>query len=382
MAIPALLAALARGAAGAGSSGVAAQAQAAAQARKMAEMSARAAKAGNAPDAAKRAAKADEAKAVAAERARDKTSRLANSINQYEQTANNAIAQTFFLKGAISGLSSKLVGSLTTAASFVKTLADPVAQLVGLARPAAVQQFTLAFNDAMAVIGRGMLPILQAFTRAMRGVGNTYARLEPVINSVSQHVAAAIDKVFGELSKVWAESGPAIELLAEAFKVVVSGAVKVYLAFMRVGQIFLRVWNQIARVLGFRGDSLKQNASSFGASTRDVKYVSSAEDVSRDVTTRALAQILNAGKKPDTELDALKGIDGLIQQVLEFLRQFPTKEDIKNFLAGLVDAIVPGGRETVESGGRAGRGFFDGAGGILASSINDLAKELRSNLTR
>src|SRR5688572_14473876 len=105
------------------------------------------------------------------------------------------VAATHVMSRAVGSLSGMMTSALTAGAAAIQKFAEPILALTQLSNPAAVQMFSLAARDAMAVIGRGLLPVTEALTRGMRKMGDVYATFEPVLNRVSNVVAEAIDKI-------------------------------------------------------------------------------------------------------------------------------------------------------------------------------------------
>lgn len=296
---------------------------------------------------------------------------FSDRLREFQNTALQAQAQAYLLKSYIEGLSGAMVGQATAIASVLKSIVDPIASLTALSNPAAVQQLTLAFNDAMAVIGRGMLPIVQAFTKAIRLVGDNYARLEPVITSVSNAFARGMERVFDKLGKIWETNGPAAELMGSALELVIDGVTELALQFLNLTKWITKAWNAIAKLFGFDGSTTKKGASSFGAAVRDVKFESSAEKISQDAQLKAFQQALNAGKKPEESvpslLDKIAGaLENKLKEVVKFLEQFPTKEDVVTALTNLVEGLAKAITDAIPDAPSA-RGAASGVVGAVSS---------------
>jgi len=320
--------------------------------------------------------------AKSSEKAGQATKSFSDRLREFQNSALQAQAQAYLLKSYIEGLSGAMVGQVTAVASFLKSIVDPIASLTKLSNPAAVEQLTLAFNDALAVIGRGMLPIVQAFTRAIRVVGDNYARLEPLITSVSNAVARGMDRVFSKLAKIWEQNGPAAELMASALEMVIDGVTELALQFLNLTKWLTKAWNAIAKLFGFTGSSTKPGASSFGAAVRDVRFESSAEKISQDATLKAFQQVLNAGKPTQEDvpnlLDKIGSIlETKLDEIKEFLSKFPTAKDIEQAIQNLINALI--NAVSGKAGGIAGGVVSGIAGGGAAGKLTGL---LASLLTR
>lgn len=306
------------------------------------------------------------------------TGKASRSFLDFNDAINKTAVNAYIAKGAVEGAFSHIAGTLTFGASLIKSMADPLANLTKLANPGAVELFDRAFADAMAVMGRVALPVVQAFTRALRTVGNYYAALEPILLGVSNTVAEAIDKVFGDLKKMWDEMGPAAELLGSALSFAIKGVANLARAFIHIAAILAKVYNAVARFLGFKGDSFNKGASGFGAAVRQVTISRSAEDISKANQSKALEQALalaQGPKKADVP-DLLTGIGTKFDDLIRIMKTLP---------ADLAKAIWDAISNKIGSGeaGKNAAGVAQGAAGAIGgNAIGKLAGLLASAMTR
>ena len=77
-----------------------------------------------------------------------------------------------------------VVGALMGPLNVIKGIAEAIGGLVALANPAVMERFMLALNDAMAIIGQILTPIMQALTVAARAWGDAMAGLQPVLQPI------------------------------------------------------------------------------------------------------------------------------------------------------------------------------------------------------
>lgn len=315
----------------------------------------------------------------AAKKAAAATGRAAGTLDQFREAARTAAVDFYIGKSAIEGLGSHIAGTLTLGANIIKSMADPLVNLTKLANPGAVLMFERAFADAMAVMGRVALPVVQAFTRALGTVGNYYAQLEPILLSVSNTIADSIDKVFGDLKKMWDEMGPAAELLASALSFVIKGATNLVRALIHVATLFSRIYNTVARFLGFKGTNFNKGASSFGAAVRQVDITRSGEEFSNANQKKALEQALTTGPKKAEVPDLLDSIWKTLQEnlkgILAAMANLPTKDDVKEAINGIVNALTPDSAGP----GSAAKGAIGSMGG---NALGKLAGLLSSAMTR
>jgi hypothetical protein len=319
--------------------------------------------------------------ADAYEQSNKKTKSMGDSLKSLNQDFVQASAGAYIAKSAVEGVFGTIAGQATIAASALKSMADPLLALTGLSNPAAVKQFTLAFNDAMAVMGRVALPVVNSLTKAMRIVGDAYARAEPFLLRVTTTMAASIRTVFGELEKVWKNNGPMIDMLTTAFTRAIAVGTQVALVFVRIVSTFTKIISAVGKFFGFR-DNMKPDASAYGSAVRSVSIGSSGEDVAKKAQETAFMTALQpAGVKPATEVDILGGISTNLMELkdmmLNKIEELPKKirEELE-ILANKVIEAIPGGdtaKNVVRGAGNAvrdaaGDGLF-GLPGMIASAL-------------
>lgn len=410
MAFPAILAALGRAAAGGG--GAAARGGAA-----MAESAV--AKTGGAQN----------QLAKAMETTGKKTASFKDQISSVTDTYNRVSAAGYMFKNQVEGAFGAVAGQATMFASALKSMADPLTALTALSNPAAVKQFELAFADAMAVMGRVALPVVEALTRAMRVVGNMYARMEPYLLRVTNAVAEQIDKIFGKLDSMSKGFGPMMEYASNAMSKVVKYVGFVFGLYAKVGSavgaVFAEIYGHIdkliqivgqmgifeilgtvisgtltvmltplkmvagalgllsrafvgfAKLLGFKfKEPDKSDKSAVGSAVRSVNITSDAESVAKDAQTKAFMQAMQpTGTKPATEVDFLKTIQDVLtdlrQKVLTEIKELPN--NIYNSLTPLgqsiINAIPIPGKETTDRARQAADSGVFGIGGALISAL-------------
>src|SRR5262245_57781531 len=195
-----------------------------------------------------------------------------NQLGMVAQRASNPVGQ---LASAITG---KLTDSATALGGMVDSAARPIASLVRVHNPAVARQFTIAMEDAYGVIGRMLVPAMNAFTGVARKVGDLMAGLEPVFRPAIAALSGLIAVVGDELVKTVKENAPAMEMFATAIGRVAQAAT----AAARVIGTLARVVNaiggsRIARFLGFTGGSFDEKATSVGAAARTARFVAPKE---------------------------------------------------------------------------------------------------------
>lgn len=355
-----------------------------------------------------------------------------DTVGKVTEAYNQASVAGYMMKSQVEGVFGTLAGSATMAAQAIKSMADPLTALTALSNPAAVKQFELAFADAMAVMGRVALPVVQALTRAMRIVGDMYARAEPFLLRVTVAMGAAIDKIFGKLETMSKGFGPMMEYASKAMTTVMKYVGWVFGLYAKVGsavgsvfgEIYKHITNLIqiveqlgifevigfviesainmiilpvkavagalsmlgkafmwfAKLIGFKfkEPTKLSDKSAYGSAVRSVNITDSGESVAKDAQTKAFMQAMQpAGAEPEKEIDVLGGIRDILGELRKYFTEF-AKEAPDAIVAGINAAAtsvinaIPGSQtaKSVIGGARsaADSGVF-GIAGMLASAM-------------
>jgi hypothetical protein len=283
----------------------------------------------------------------------------------------NGAAKLAMVKSAFTGAADGITSKAVAAATALKSMADPINQLVGMSNPAPVEQFNIAFNDAIAVMGRGMLPITLAMTRAMRTLGDAYARVEPIVKRVSTAVGAGIDQVFGQLEKIWRNNGPALEMMGDVLVGVIQTLANVMSLAVKAMSQQLNGLSKIARLFGYKGPP---DASAKGAANRTISTTTSGESISQRAIEKALAGKVNQSPE-EKQVTLLDEMSGHMRDIKKFLEaNFPNVPSIEALRKMLVE-ILPKfpGSET------AGNALSDA---VNLNPLGALVNGLRSAMTR
>ena len=201
--------------------------------------------------------------------------------------------------GALGALSAGLKGlsqALTAPLSAVQGMAAAITQMVELANPGVVMQFTLALRDALAVMGGMLTPVMQGMTIAVRAIGDTFAALTPVL----QPLFNQIGQLFADWAVVFKEvikaAAPLIQLFSDAM---VDALRQLAVGFAMVEGVIIEVYHAIAELFGLKS-RFDPNAKSQGAAVRQT-HVGSVESFAGDVFKKSLQGVFGAGqgKKPE-----------------------------------------------------------------------------------
>jgi hypothetical protein len=307
------------------------------------------------------------------------TKSFSDRIREFQGSAFRAAATTYFMKGAIEGAWAHMAGRFTAGAGLIKSLAEPFANLTRLANPAVVKLFEMAWEDALAVVGRSAVPLIDSFRRSMEKMGDMYAAFEPVFTKFFERVGGALEMVFSTVAQVAMENAPALELMITAMGRAAQVAGYVATAFIRLTEVFRMPLNMLAKLLGF-GDTLARGATSKGAAIRDVQITGSAEDFAREAQRKAFMQAIASGRgeaPAQDPLSFLPTISGTLAAIAGFV------EGILG-IARLWEAAKKGPANAgFEVGKDIGQNGVPGAGGGAGSAfdigvaIADIAQSLR-----
>jgi len=169
-------------------------------------------------------------------------------------------------------------------------LGSLISGVVAKANPAVAQQFTLALNDTLAVIGQALVPVLRVLTRLMRSFGDT---LQSFAGGVGEALASILDSLmplFQVFLDVFARAG---ELVAGVLQFV---APLVKIAAEGIRTVFEWIGKAVRYLLDLIGIEVSESrvrpGSSVGAAVRQAG-VSSVSGVIQQAQISAL-QLGNA----------------------------------------------------------------------------------------
>ena len=281
-----------------------------------------------------------EAAAKKAEQAHQKYTQQLNRATVATGAASHVLAN---MGGIVSG---KLVGALTAGISAVEQFAAPIAQLAQLANPAKVRMFAIALEDAQAVIGRMLLPVMDALTRAARKVGDYYAAMEPVIGPVIAKIGEFIDHVFTKIGELAQKNAPLIEMMADALITVADVAMKVVDAMAFVMTKLTWIQRQIGRLFGYGEQTMKADfrRSSMGAAVRQVSFVAP-----KTLADTAIKNALMHGYNQKPARPPEKTLESIDEKLAKFLRmaQEKIREDMANDNFGHGRGLAAGFKQAI-----------------------------------
>jgi phage-related protein len=117
--------------------------------------------------------------------------------------------------GAVMGLANALTGSLTGALDSVQKFVSGISDLVKLTNPGVLELFTQALEDAQAVVGGALTPIMQGLTILVMGLGDSLASLMPVIQPLIDAIGQYFANYMIGAAQVLKAASPLIEIFID-----------------------------------------------------------------------------------------------------------------------------------------------------------------------
>lgn len=216
-----------------------------------------------------------------------------------------------------SSISDTAVKAMTAWIGVVDHMAAPIAKLVQVANPAVAERFYRALADAYAVVGHALTPVMEAFTRAARKVGDVMAGLEPTFRPVMQAVERFIDTTVGVFGRLVEKQAPVFELMANVFTKVADAATFLVRVFGGFIDTFNGISRTVAQLLGFKGDSFDKNATSQGQAFRQSR-MTQPKGIADEAIKNAIGVGLGQKPKPP-ELTALEKIEKHTDAIRDWL---------------------------------------------------------------
>jgi len=249
---------------------------------------------------------------------------LAGSIGNLERVGQAATHSVTQLAGAVTG---KLGQALTMWIGFVEQAAKPIESLVRVANPAIANAFGRAVSDAYGVVGRMLIPIMNAFTGVARKVGDVMAALEPTFQPAINAIAKLVEVIGNEFVKAAREHAPVFEAMAEVITRVAEAASTAAKVLGFLVRTFNNVFQMIARIAGFTGRSMDNNRSAVGAAAREARFVQ-PKQLSDEMIRNSL--MMGVGQEQQkTPEQALNSIDKIAGKILKFLEENKPPRNLK-----------------------------------------------------
>lgn len=239
-------------------------------------------------------------------RALDET---AGAIDKLAKAGKTAVA-------SITGLTSSITGGLVSPLDTVRHLVDTIGNLVGLFNPAIVQQFSLALNDTLAVLGSALVPVMQGMTVYVRAFGDALVGLLPAIQPLFDAIGQYVAKFAQGFTPLLQAAAPFVELFAHAIAFLLE-KLSIGVAFLQ--GVVAELLTMIANLFGLQNHFKAGNSAGFAA--RQTK-VSSVQQFADDVFSSSARNVYSRGgaeKKPEKLLeeirDAMRGGREVVQKI-------------------------------------------------------------------
>lgn len=253
--------------------------------------------------------------------------------------------------GMVGQFAEGIIKTLMDPLQMVKAIAGPISELVALANPSVVKQFTLAMNDAMAIFGQIAEPVLKGFTLFVRAFGDAWAKMVPVVlplmEEFSQHLADT-GYIAAQSLAAWA---PLIQLLVD---VMIPAVHYLTLGFAEFQGFLQELIKTIFSILGIKADRRDENRTSRGAAVRNASSTS-VEGFAKSLFDTNIKNLFPGAKSKDPVavnmeiLEAMKAgqevfksIEKVVREILGFVKSAVDKaEKVTGAVGGVVDAVVP-----------------------------------------
>lgn len=251
---------------------------------------------------------------------------------------------TRFLENFPALISTKFVKALKFGIDMLAEAAAPVEALVRIHNPARAQLFLVAINNAYGVIGRMLTPIMDAFTRSARKLGDLLAGMEPVVAPLIRAIANLIDTVGTHYLEMLKEHGGALQFMADVLTTVTQNATAAAHGILILADALYK----LARVTGSPlllasgfGSPMSRfdpNRTAWGAAGQQARFVG-AKAVSDEAIKAAMMQGV-VQKTP--ELTELEGIHTVLNNLYDWFTKNPIKGTLgEKFMEGW-EAGAPG----------------------------------------
>jgi hypothetical protein len=252
--------------------------------------------------------------------------------------------------GGVGAAVGGLTGSLTAPLDAIKSTVDAISQFVQLANPGVFLQFTRAMDDAMAVLGGMLTPVLEGLTVYVRTYADALARLGPVL----QPLFDEFGQLFADMALIGAQMleayAPLIQLLADGLIPVIR---KLAEGFAFVEGAIIQLVNTFTSLLGLTS-RFDKGKNSQGAAVRGI-HTGSVDDFAKRQFEKMIEGAFSSGKGKTPQ-----------QVNEEILKALERGKELMGNLTRAIEALVQWLRERgkdVERGQAVGEGATRGIGG-------------------
>lgn len=202
-----------------------------------------------------------------------------------------------------------------------------MAGYVAKSNPAAVEKFTLATDDLMAVIGETLLPIFEAGTKVIREYADLLRTIEPVYKPLITATKKIVE-LFGRLlgpafqiaipiietmGEIFEEAVPVLEMFVDAVETMVDGIIEIVNDMIESWNSMKAVpkWLEIDLIPVLKG---MKRESSVGAAVHSASFVG-LEDFGKNMRQAAFSQ--GTKNVADQQLAEQKEANKLLRRIAE-----------------------------------------------------------------
>lgn len=253
------------------------------------------------------------------------------------------------LKSVVSALG-EVGKAMAAVAAVAPTMGAAIAGLgtvfgafVSKANPAVVEQFNLAVNDTMAVIGQALTPVLRVLTEMMRMFGDTLASFASQLGGPLADILSSLMPIFQVFLEVFASVG---QVVADVLK---SVAPLIRIVAEGIRTVFEWIGRAVKWLLSLVGIELNnpeiKKGASVGAAVRQASF-GSVEDLIKKAQASALqlgsASAVNYAEKTASNTAQMElKLGGLLTLVGNIREIMKTEDDIKRLKAESTEFYDP-----------------------------------------
>lgn len=252
---------------------------------------------------------------------------LVGAIAQVGQKAQSTGQQLSGLAGKLADIPGKLTHIFTATLDFINHAAAPISALVGKNQPGRVERFEYLMNNAYAVIGNLLVPVMDAFSNVAKMVGDRMAQALPIFRESAGAIAKMVDatgrffdKILSDekLLNAWAIT---ITTVANALTVVIDIVSDFREGIVKLGNVLSDVLRKIPFINRFANEAPKRdpNANAAGFYVQSVDKLNPSQ-IQDNAIIEGLKQGWGGGEK-DLKGNA-ESIDKNMEELKEMIKDF------------------------------------------------------------
>lgn len=253
---------------------------------------------------------------------------LSGAISSLAKTMHSATA-------AVTGLAGSITDTLMGPLKAIEEFAGSIGKFVHLANPAAMTRFTLAMNDALAVMGHMLTPVMESLTVLTRAWGDSLAKLSPVLSPIFNAISDFIVGYASGLGPVLQAAAPFLQLIGDVLIRIVYGLGAAVGFIQGALAEFLNILGALFG-LQSRFDPAKSSTGAARVPTSVASVEQTASKVFRDAAQNIM--IRDGADKEEQQLAYLAEIAVKIKEGQQFVKE------IRDFVKLIVDVFRNAGK--------------------------------------